>query len=338
MRVLIIGGDHSNKSAKSPLMPFARALGRSLMELASPPAVLLTGGQPLCGGYFDEAVVQGALEVVGTDAASRIVTFPDPESKAVVPPTFAATRTIGARSGARRSRRFEMVLAADAVVSIAGKDGVREMIMLARALGRPALPLPFTGQGSERLWRAIVKADGKRLSELDARWASASIADLRRLPRSVARSVQDMASLACFVARPASQALDIEYGPALERALEGALEDASFHRVEAATTPGAGRIPELMLRQIREAFALVAVVSDERYTRTNAPDARGVNPNVVYELGYADGNGKRCILLAASADDLPFDLHDMRTVVYGGRDTREIREELAAHLRALRDA
>jgi hypothetical protein len=143
-----------------------------------------------------------------------------------------------------------------------------------------------------------------------------------------------MAWLACFVARPVSEQLSVEQA----RALEGALEDASFHWVESAMTPGAGRIPKVMLRQIREAFAVVAVLSDKRYMVAARGGARSVNPNVVYEVGYADGHGVPCILLAASADDLPFDLQEMRTIVYGGRDPTEIRKELAAHLRALRDA
>jgi hypothetical protein len=336
MRVLVIGRDHRVPSADSPLMPFASALGRSLMELDGPRAVMITGGRPRCEGFVDEAVVQGALEVVGDDACNRIVTMPDPGHETGLMPTFATTRLIGARSGARRSRRFEMVLAADAVVSMAGKDAVREMIMLARALGRPELPLPFTGQRSAKLWRQRADEYVKRFKGVAAQWTSAGTEqDLRRFSPAVATAVKDMAWLACFVARPVSEQLSDKQARALEDALEGALEDASFHWVESATTPGAGRIPKVMLRQIREAFAVVAVVSDERHRAA----ARGaVNPNVIYEVGYADGRCVPCILLAASAGDLPFDLQDMRTIVYGGRDMTEIRQELAAHLRALRGA
>jgi hypothetical protein len=339
MRVLVIGRDHVVQSDKSRLMLFARALGQSLMELARPRAVLITGGRPQRGGFVDEAVVQGALDVVGDDAYDRIVTLPDPdhnpEHEAALTPTFRKTRVIGALSGARQSRRFEMVLAADAVVSIAGKRAVREMIMLARALGRPVLPLPFAGQESEKLWRKPTRDEGERFERAAAQWDSADRgSDLRRFAPAVAETVKDMASLACFVARPVSGQLSVEQ----TRALEAALEDASFHWVESAATPGAGRIPELMLRQIREAFVVVALLSDERYAVADRGAARSVNPNVVYEVGYADGHRRPCILLAASADDLPFDLQDMRTITYGGREPTEIRRELACHLRALRDA
>ena len=38
----------------------------------------------------------------------------------------------------------------------------------------------------------------------------------------------------------------------------------------------------------------------------------GQNPSVFYEVGYAHGSGKLCILSTASADDIPFDLKHRR--------------------------
>jgi hypothetical protein len=43
----------------------------------------------------------------------------------------------------------------------------------------------------------------------------------------------------------------------------------------------------------------------------------GQNPNVFYEVGYAHGKGKLCILSTASADDIPFDLKHRRHIVHG---------------------
>jgi hypothetical protein len=42
----------------------------------------------------------------------------------------------------------------------------------------------------------------------------------------------------------------------------------------------------------------------------------GQNPNVFYEVGYAHGKGKLCILSTASADDIPFDLKQRRHIVH----------------------
>jgi nucleoside 2-deoxyribosyltransferase len=42
----------------------------------------------------------------------------------------------------------------------------------------------------------------------------------------------------------------------------------------------------------------------------------GQNPNVFYEVGYAHGKGKLCILSTAVADDIPFDLKHRRHIVH----------------------
>src|SRR3954454_10194145 len=54
-------------------------------------------------------------------------------------------------------------------------------------------------------------------------------------------------------------------------------------------------ILERIYRQIEVADIIVA-------------DMSGQNPNVFYEVGYAHAKQKLCILLTATADDIPFDL------------------------------
>lgn len=44
----------------------------------------------------------------------------------------------------------------------------------------------------------------------------------------------------------------------------------------------------------------------------------GQNPNVFYEVGYAHGKGKLCILLTSDAVDIPFDLKHKRHIVHSG--------------------
>jgi len=43
----------------------------------------------------------------------------------------------------------------------------------------------------------------------------------------------------------------------------------------------------------------------------------GQNPNVFYEVGYAHGQGKLCILSTVTASDIPFDLKHKRHIVHG---------------------
>jgi hypothetical protein len=45
-------------------------------------------------------------------------------------------------------------------------------------------------------------------------------------------------------------------------------------------------------------------------------DVTGNNPNVMFELGYALAKGKSNIIISQSADYLPFDIRNIRTIVY----------------------
>lgn len=76
-------------------------------------------------------------------------------------------------------------------------------------------------------------------------------------------------------------------------------------------------ILERIYKQIEAADIIVADVS-------------GKNPNVLYEIGYAHGKGKICILLTSSPADIPFDLKHKRHVVYDSIGTLKNRltEEL----------
>lgn len=55
-------------------------------------------------------------------------------------------------------------------------------------------------------------------------------------------------------------------------------------------------------------------------TRVVVADCTGKNANVFYEIGIAHTVGKPVILLAQSADDVPFDLRHIRYIHYGSDD------------------
>jgi hypothetical protein len=65
------------------------------------------------------------------------------------------------------------------------------------------------------------------------------------------------------------------------------------------------------------------------HSRLCIVDCTGRNANVFYELGIAHTIGKKCILLAQSEQDLPFDVQHRRVIIYqttpkGQRDFRDI--------------
>lgn len=75
---------------------------------------------------------------------------------------------------------------------------------------------------------------------------------------------------------------------------------------------------EKLYQQIEAADIVIADMSDR-------------NPNVFYEVGFADATGKLCILLTRKADDIPFDLKHRRHIVYG-ESIGKLRDQLEREL------
>ena len=85
-------------------------------------------------------------------------------------------------------------------------------------------------------------------------------------------------------------------------------------------------------------FAANSIMSDVwnaiNQARILIADCTGRNPNVFYELGIAHTLGKPVILIAQSADDIPFDIRHIRTIVYNftPRGMRDFESAVAATL------
>ena len=78
-------------------------------------------------------------------------------------------------------------------------------------------------------------------------------------------------------------------------------------------------ILERIYQQIRTADIVIA-------------DMSGQNANVFYEVGYAHGINKLCILLTQRSEDIPFDLKHRRHIVYGSSIV-QLKDELTANLK-----
>ena len=67
-------------------------------------------------------------------------------------------------------------------------------------------------------------------------------------------------------------------------------------------------------------FAANSIISDVwnaiNQARILIAECTGRNPNVFYELGIAHTLGKPVVLIAQSADDIPFDIRHIRTILY----------------------
>lgn len=68
-------------------------------------------------------------------------------------------------------------------------------------------------------------------------------------------------------------------------------------------------------------------------------DLTGHNPNVFYELAVRHATGRPCIQLIHSADGIPFDINDERTIKYGLEvdEAEKAKKEIKGQLESLED-
>lgn len=81
--------------------------------------------------------------------------------------------------------------------------------------------------------------------------------------------------------------------------------------------------PGQITQQVKEAIGSAHVV---------IADITHVNPNVMWELGYADGLGKTIVILNQDTQSSPFDMVDRRQVAYNPSPTDQDQGNLTRHL------
>jgi|KBSMisStaDraftv2_1062788.scaffolds.fasta_scaffold97315_2 hypothetical protein len=80
-----------------------------------------------------------------------------------------------------------------------------------------------------------------------------------------------------------------------------------------------GSISREIQERIRDAVAVIADISDH-------------NPNVLFELGFAQGAGKPTIVICRQGQDVAFDVRDMNVVFYNPQLLRDLNGRLKAIL------
>jgi SIR2-like domain len=129
--------------------------------------------------------------------------------------------------------------------------------------------------------------------------------------------ILDTTSRLCFVLMPFGAKFDAVYRTLIAPSVEDA--GLSVMRADEMTTPG------FILEQIRSAI---------QQARLIVADVTGANPNVLYELGFAQASGKPVVMIAESADSAPFDIASQRIFVYGTSPS-ESRNELESAIRTV---
>jgi hypothetical protein len=103
----------------------------------------------------------------------------------------------------------------------------------------------------------------------------------------------------CFVLMPFRDPYNIIY----QDHIKPAVERTALRCVRANDIYGVNRVMEDIWEQICKAKVIVSELT-------------GRNPNVFYETGIAHTIGKRVILVTQTMDDVPFDLRDLRCIIY----------------------
>jgi nucleoside 2-deoxyribosyltransferase len=96
---------------------------------------------------------------------------------------------------------------------------------------------------------------------------------------------------------------DDPYNGYFEKIFKPALQRASFNVTRADDIFQVSGIMQDIVRSIQEADLILCEMS-------------GKNPNVFYELGLAHSRGKPVILVSRKKEDIPFDLSQLRVILY----------------------
>jgi hypothetical protein len=119
-----------------------------------------------------------------------------------------------------------------------------------------------------------------------------------------------------FVVMPFDKAFDEIYG-----VIKQVLKEMDLRTIRADEIPVGRRSIENIYNAIEQAGLVIGVTSQS-------------NPNVFYELGYADHLGKETILLTDAPEHLPIDLRDKNHLVYDTNDLSKLAAELKRWLTA----
>jgi hypothetical protein len=310
-KILIAGAlDFSNPKARA----LVEHLGQEVIEQGH---ILMNG----CLNEFDRVVARSAYEAAGAralDANERIVSYAVEGSEpAHQYGTLLRSRLASWGLAFKRLQVPEPIREADAVIIVGGGDGTLCAANWARIDHKPLLPITaFGGAGATtfneeiKLFDTSPDEDANQFN-YSARVDRPQYEALNRLPLDLHELARDVVSLAARVQASKhvfvimSFSTDPKLHPKLRRLFASFVKICKEYQYECARVDdtAVGRIvPEIQARIQQSAF-VIADLTDN-------------SPNVYYELGFAQGIEKPCIVTAYKGTPLPFDVSDMPTTFW----------------------
>jgi hypothetical protein len=307
-KILVYGGTDLSGESQA----FVKSLTKHLLSFEN--ITLVSGGYDHAEGEndkvsVDKAVLAAAEEILKPgELEKRFETWvpgPTLDRKGIQRFRKGVVREI---YGTAQSRRFNMVQNVDGIVTISGSGNTRTVLELALAVHKPALPIPYTGNDSEDMWKLYSEDFIRFLKlppELVARITQPPT-DPDNLAAAIAAFMYGAIRKKCLVLMPFAEKHDLFY----EQHLRPAIIEAGLfpHRID--KDDQAGHIPELFVAGVETARGIII-------------DITGMNLNVLYELGYVHAKGMAPFIIYRSeygkrlpAGTLPFYLtQEMVTAV-----------------------
>ena len=315
MNILIAGGfDSEDSDQESRVRAFATALGEAVGAHGHR---LYNGCRTELDCIIAEATYNKLVELGEPDAEDRIISYvlakhePSHDVGRVMYSQLAdwdiATETFYIP---------EQVQQADVVILVGGFDGTLRAANWARIANKPVLPFTAFGGAAEKIY-------AQELNHFDEKYGG--LVDrleyelLNRVTHDWTEHATDIVALAEKVAQSRWVLVIMSYAerPDLVDAFESfqqVTQDLGYECERVTQGNADARIlPDILERIKRAAFTIV--------------DLTDLRPNVFYELGYADGLGKKVVVTAKQGTELPFDVKDIPTIFWESQ--KKLKEDLA---------
>lgn len=319
MYVLVAGGFDADDPQADDMRAFCRALGQAVVTHGH---VLLNGALTELDALIADAAAEALRGSSCGDNDQRIVSYVLSGQKPVHNcGTLIRSQLSNWDIGSASRYVPEQVEQADVVVLVGGFEGTFRAAHWAEFKRKPLLPFAAFGGAAAEIYQ-------RELNDFDKKYSGR----MKRLEFQQLNSIKDWADHATDIVALAEKVAQSRYVLAvMSYADRPDLKDTygTFRRVceklgyacERITEKNAAtRILPGILESIRRAAFIIVDLTDLR-------------PNVFYELGYADGLGRKFIVTAKKGTELPFDVKDIPVIFWESQE--ELGEDLQARIQSI---
>ena len=219
----------------------------------------------------------------------------------------------------------EPIESCDVVILVGGFQGTRRAYWWATAAGKPVLPVAYFGGAAEEIFEreleAFTSKYGRRMRREDYERLNEMGDDFEVKAQTVVKLAEDIAhsqDVAVAMSYTRDEPLATQLRNVFSAYQQVCKEYGYVCRpVTEKTTDG--HITQEILSTLSHAGFVIVDLTD-------------VRPNVMYELGFADGLDRKVVTTARTGTELPFDVKDKPFLFWDPMDLEKLREDLRAKI------